>query len=1152
MKLQDIYQRKIDRYINPTATVSDLKEDHVEIEIKEYVFTQKLLEHLYTFLDSLFNKEDGKTGVWISGYYGSGKSHFLKYIYYTLQSEYQEFALERFEENVRGFDDPLELEKKGLTPANLNKLIKTVDRYDVDTIMFNIDTVSKDREEENKITRLLYNQFNKFRGYNGTSLTIADFERQLDEAGKLNEFIEAINDKLNIDWKQDQDAADVVGYRLDKVVDVAVDLVPSLDKEATRNSLLKEPETSIEEFVGALNRFLEDKPEDYRLTFLIDEVSQYIGDDDSLLLNLQTIVENISDHCNNKVWLVCTAQQELSDLKDAAADPINDFGKIMGRFETRLSLESQSADYITKKRVLEKNSKGTEKLESFFHDNRTAIINQFESSSQLYKGFNDAEDFIQVYPFVPYQFKLISEVIRSFNKQELVEEGYRNSERAIIGIIHYTAKQCKDEEVGYVVPFDAFYNNSFQDMLTHQARGIIDNALKLDEIRSDDFAKRVTRALFLISYLSEEQSLQFKANKENLALVMMNEVDQPKLELQTEIETVLRTLEKNSIVSEEGGSYRFLGDEEIIVKKAIQHTTPTQNDKLETFESEILDDTIRIKRNYDYAGSKINLFAKLEDRHIYSSGDIEVNFYVFDPINNPEQFALRQSAHDLSFYLYNVFSERDRKNFEFCVKVQSYIRQHFDSATGSRRDAMETFNSQVQKMLDDLRYRFKERFKEGLVIIGQQVESLSDFGKDPSTIYSKVLERHIKNVYKKRELASNYASTDSEVKREAKDSQTVTDEQLTPAENEVYSIVTDGISVENVVDRFRDIPYGWSDSEIVHVLLKLDTKSKIRFKDHNEEIDRIGFAEKALRKPDRPALTLHKAESYKPSYLQKVVKAINTKIFNSQLIKPTQDHRVLKQDIIDELEKKIEKIEGLSSEWAGYPFQKHFKKFSDVLRSLKNNKREKEFFDKIIENADKWGALNDTYLDLEDFLQRNSDKYLKIHSFVEENRSNFDELDPADRSDANKLQSFLQSETPHQEFVAAQKSYKSVGNSLENELNEQREEAKELYKEKVEGLEKQKVEEEANDYTVPELKRIEKEIDRIQSISQIKNKKYEAENFFSSELEKLLNSTEQKPIEVSVKKGITIKDEGDLETYLEELKDEVGNALKNGNTVILK
>lgn len=1152
MKLKEIYERDIDRHINPVATVGDLKRDHVKIEIEEYVFTQKLIEHLYTFLNSLFNKEDGKTGVWINGYYGSGKSHFLKYIYYALQPEYQEAAIGRFEEKVRNFDDPLELESRGITPASINKLKKSIEQHHVDAIMFNIDTVAPDTDENNKITRLLYNQFNKFRGYNGASLTIANFERQLDQAGKLDEFKEKINTKLDIDWNIDHDAADAVGYRLDKVVEVALELVPSLDEEATRASLLKEPETRIEEFVAALNRYLDEKPDDYRLTFLIDEVSQYIGSDGNLLLNLQTIIENISDECDNKVWLVCTAQQELSQLRDSA-DPIDDFGKIMGRFETRLSLESQSADYITKKRVLEKSSKGADKLEAFFHENETAIINQFESSSQLYKGFSDAEEFIQVYPFIPYQFKLISEVIRSFNKQELVQEGYRNSERAIIGIIHYTAKKCMDEEVEYVVPFDAFYNNSFQDMLTHHARGIIDNALSLDDIRKDDFAKRVTRALFLISYLSEEQSLQFKANKENLALVMMDEVDQAKLELQSNIEEVLKTLEENSIISEEeGGGYRFLGDEEIIVKKAIQNTVISQHDRLEWFESEILMKTLNIKRSYDYEGSKINLFVQLEEDHIFASGDVDVNFLVFDKIENSAQFALNQSSDVLSFYLHDVLTKRDRDNFEFCVQVKSYIKKHLDSATGKRRDAMKTFNDQVQKLLDDLRFRFNERFKEGLAIIGQQVEPLSDFGSKPSAIYEKVVERHIKNVYKKRDMAINYASTNDQVRREAKNTQTTTDQPLTSAEKEIYNIVSDGLSVSDVVDRFRDAPYGWSDTEIVHVLLKMDTKSKVRFKDHNEEIDRISFAEKALRKPDRPALTLHKAESYKPSYLQKVVNAINSKIFNDQIIKSTQDHRVLKRDIIEELEKKIEEIEELSSEWAGYPFQKHFKEFTDVLRSLKNNKREKEFFDEIIENAEEWGSLNDTYLELEDFLQTNGERYIKIHQFVQENKSNFHELDPADKSDADKLESFLQSDTPHKEFVSARKSWDAIGKSLENELREQREEAKELYKEKIEGLKQQKAEEEAEEYRVPKLDQIEKEIDRIQSISQIKNKKYEADTFLNNELEKLLNSTEQKPIEVSVKKGITIKDEADLTKYIEELKDEVGEALQNGSTVILK
>lgn len=1151
MKIKDLFERPIDRYINSTATVGDLKEKHVKIEIEEYVYTQKLIEHLYTFLNNLFNKTDGKTGVWINGYYGSGKSHFLKYIFYTLHQKYQDKALSRFEESVRNFEDPLELQNLGITPASLKKLFKTINQFEVNTIMFNIDHVSKDGDDGDKITRLLYNQFNRFQGYNGTSLNIANFERQLEKSGKLDEFKEAINKKLSIDWNMDQDAADAVGYKLDHVVNAAAELDSTIDKEATKASLMRDPETSVEEFVAALNRFLENKPDDYRLAFLVDEVSQYIGSDGNLLLNLQSIVETISESCENKVWLVCTAQQELSQLKDSA-DPIDDFGKIMGRFETRLSLESQSADYITKKRVLDKSSKGADVLESFFHDNRTAIINQFESGSQLYKGYSDAEEFIQVYPFVPYQFKLISEVIRSFNKQELVQEGYRNSERAIIGIIHYTAKQRKDEEVGYSIPFDAFYNNSFQDMLTHQARGIIENALSLDDIKKSDFAKRVTRALFLISYLSEEQSLQFKANKENLALVMMDEIDQPKLELQANIEKVLQTLEENSIVSEDSGTYRFLGDEEIIVKKAIQHTTISQNDKLEWFEREILMNTIKIKRSFDYSGSKINLFAKLEDRHIFSSGEVDVTFQVFKKIENPDQFALNQSAKDLSLYLYDVLNDRDRKNFEFCVKVKSYIKQNFDSATGNRRDAMETFNSQVQKILDDLRYRFRERFKEGLAVVGQRVEQLTDFGSNPTDIYNKVLEKHVKNVYKKRELVSSYASTNDEVKRIAKDTQTTTDEPLSPAENEVYSMITDGISVEDVFEDFKVAPYGWSDTEITHVLLKLDTKSKVRFKDHNEEIDRVGFTEKALRRPDRPALTLHKAESYEPSYLQKVVKAVNSKIFNSQLIKSTQDHRVLKRDIIDELEKKIQSIDELTNQWAGYPFQKHLKEFGDVLRSLKNTRSEKDFFDSIIKNADEWSRLNDAYVELEDFLQTNGERYKKIHEFVEDNKSNFSELDPADRTDAEKLENFLQSDTPHREFVFARKAYESVGKSLENELEDKRKEVKVLYKQKLDSLEAKKVEEKAVEYEVPDLDQIEKGIERIQSIPQLKNKKYEADDFLNREFEKLYRSVEKKPVEVSVKRGVTIKNTDELSKYLDEVKSDIEKALTNGSTVILK
>ena len=117
-----------------------------------------------------------------------------------------------------------------------------------------------------------------------------------------------------------------------------------------RQKLLKPDDITIEgNLIPEFNDFLEDKPDNYRLLFLIDEVSQYIGDDSSLLLNLQTIVEEIGASCNNKVWMATTAQQTLEQLVGSNEIDRDQFGKILGRFDTKISLQSQDAAYITKK-----------------------------------------------------------------------------------------------------------------------------------------------------------------------------------------------------------------------------------------------------------------------------------------------------------------------------------------------------------------------------------------------------------------------------------------------------------------------------------------------------------------------------------------------------------------------------------------------------------------------------------------------------------------------------------------------------------------------------------------------------------------------------------------------------------------------------------
>ena len=164
----------------------------------------------------------------------------------------------------------------------------------------------------------------------------------------------------------------------------------------------------------------------------MDEVSQYIGSNTNLLLNLQTIIEEIGSQLKEKVWIICTAQQELSSLIDNTDKKGEDFGKIMGRMETMISLESQDAAYITKRRILEKKSEGIGSLNEYYKANKGAIENQFIFDNDLYQNYKDREDFISCYPFVPYQFRLISDVIVSFSNIGYVSDKIKNTERAIL------------------------------------------------------------------------------------------------------------------------------------------------------------------------------------------------------------------------------------------------------------------------------------------------------------------------------------------------------------------------------------------------------------------------------------------------------------------------------------------------------------------------------------------------------------------------------------------------------------------------------------------------------------------------------------------------------------------------------------------------
>ncbi|MCG2761103.1 MAG: DUF6079 family protein, partial [Candidatus Delongbacteria bacterium] len=138
MKIKDIFERNVFRDINPAVVVSDKKQSTVDAEITEYVFTDELIKHIYTMLDAILNKKVGKTGIWINGYYGSGKSHFIKFVHYLLDKDTSEDAFDVYLKAVKNYDPMKADGNDNITTSNVILLKKKIESSDCDNILFNV------------------------------------------------------------------------------------------------------------------------------------------------------------------------------------------------------------------------------------------------------------------------------------------------------------------------------------------------------------------------------------------------------------------------------------------------------------------------------------------------------------------------------------------------------------------------------------------------------------------------------------------------------------------------------------------------------------------------------------------------------------------------------------------------------------------------------------------------------------------------------------------------------------------------------------------------------------------------------------------------------------------------------------------------------
>lgn len=429
---KNMFEKQIDRDIKGVIKVGQSDEENVYQELDEYVVTKELLKHFRDFFNNYEKGVDGytdKMGVWISGFFGSGKSHFLKILSYLLKNSTVEGkrAIEYFTDGKK-IEDPMliaEMTKAGTIES--------------DVMLFNIDSKGSAKVGSGKeaIVEVFMKVFNEMQGYCGSIPYLAEFERQLDDEGRFEEFKAKFEANAGAPWEKKRQAFAVIQ---DKVVKTLVEM-DFMSEEAARNwckNAKGSYDLSIEKFVSLVQEYCAKKGPNHHVIFLVDEIGQYIADDTQLMLNLQTIVEDLGTACKGKAWVIVTSQEDIDSITKTKG---NDFSKIQGRFDTRLSLSASNVDEVIRKRVLAKNETATQTLRLLYEQKESIIKNliTFTADTADKKLYADKADFADCYPFIPYQFNLLGQVLTAVRTHGASGKHLSDQSRSMLALFQESA-----------------------------------------------------------------------------------------------------------------------------------------------------------------------------------------------------------------------------------------------------------------------------------------------------------------------------------------------------------------------------------------------------------------------------------------------------------------------------------------------------------------------------------------------------------------------------------------------------------------------------------------------------------------------------------------------------------------------------------------
>nr|WP_294563136.1 BREX system P-loop protein BrxC [uncultured Rhodopila sp.] len=541
--------RELDRSIEKVITYQASREDRLREEITEYWITDRIEEQLEDLLEKMQAVMDSRgayeVGVWVSGFYGSGKSSFTKY-----------FGLAFDGHSVIDGQPFLKHLQNRVHRASTEALLGVVaSRFPAAVVMLDLASEQIAGASLSEVSTVLYHKVLQYAGFS-RNLKVAAFERKLKKDGRYPEFEAAFQAEAGAPWKD---------YQNDELVadgvlpGLAHRLYPTLFRTdhaftTTTNDIIYLANDRVEEMID-LVREVSGKE---NIIFIIDEVGQYVGGNQNKILDLDGLAKNLKHIGGGKVWIVATAQQTLTEDDPRVAINSPELFKLKDRFPITVELEASDIREICYRRLLGKSPAGADLLGIRFDLHGAQLRHNTRLvDAKSYDALLDRDSFINLYPFLPSHFDILLALLGALAKST-GGIGLRSAIKVVQDILVERGTRDKpvaDQAVGWLVTSVTLFDSLDRDIRRayQQIRQAVDKTI--GRVQGDELKQNVAKTIAILQILNN-----LPANAQNVASLLHPAVDADAMT--DRVRTAIEELLKDQFVPlmEKDGNLRFFSE----------------------------------------------------------------------------------------------------------------------------------------------------------------------------------------------------------------------------------------------------------------------------------------------------------------------------------------------------------------------------------------------------------------------------------------------------------------------------------------------------------------------------------------------------------------------------------------------------------------